>query len=265
MPPPAFHFKSYSADEGNASRLLASCASHPSGGRARSRCVPTGDGKPSARTVHLVPGFRGSLNLSSRFSPPLFIASSPSGTRRLLSFASPSCAQSVRHPAAAPTSPAASACFAPSSRSQSIALFAEPPPSPPASPRAQAVLEEIKKLTLVEAAELVSLIEATFGVSARLAVAGPGAGAAPSDAEAEEKKEAPPEKTQFDVVIKAVPLDKRIAVIKTLRTVRTDLGLKEAKAVIDALPNTILKQVDKVKAEEVRKTLADAGAEIAIE
>ncbi|EPR59966.1 putative 50S ribosomal protein L12 [Toxoplasma gondii GAB2-2007-GAL-DOM2] len=205
----------------------------------------------------------------SRAPLPVVVSSSPSRMQQLLSFASPPSSPPACYSAVSLASPASSSFFAPSPRHPSLsALAAEPPGSVPqaASPRAQAVLEEIKKLTLVEAAELVSLIETTFGVSARLPVAGPGASSAAAEAEEKDNADAPaPEKTQFDVVIKAVPLEKRIAVIKTLRTVRTDLGLKEAKAVIDALPNTILKQVDKGKAEEVRKTLADAGAEIAIE
>lgn len=138
------------------------------------------------------------------------------------------------------------------------------------SPRAAQILEEIKKLTIVETVELVSLLEAAFGVSARMMVPGasPASGAAAGEegeGEGKKEEEKPPEKTEFDVIIKAVPLDKRIAVIKTLRTVRTDLGLKEAKAVIDALPNTVLKNVDKAKAEQAQKILSDAGAEMSIE
>ncbi|PFH32131.1 radical SAM domain-containing protein [Besnoitia besnoiti] len=221
-------------------------------------------------------------NRSAAVAARVSVSSSSSRASRILSFASaPSRLQTASPSFCSPSSPslpskAVAYCwaFGGSPRASVAPLFSQassrelPAASPPAG-RAQAVLEEIKKMTLVEAAELVALIETTFGVSARMTVAAAGAsgGASAEDGEGEkEKKEAPPpEKTAFDVVIKAVPLDKRISVIKTLRTVRTDLGLKEAKAVIDALPNAVLKQVDKAKADEAKKILADAGAEVALE
>ncbi|KEP60242.1 UNVERIFIED_CONTAM: 50S ribosomal protein L12, putative [Hammondia hammondi] len=263
---PAFASAAVFPDE-DVSRLLSVSLRPP-----RTLCaagfVPTRE-RHNTRSLDPCDSRRLSSFFFSRAPPPVFVSSSPSRMQHLLSFASPPSSPPPCYPAVSLTSPASSSFFAPSPRHPSLsALAAEPPGSSPqaASPRAHAVLEEIKKLTLVEAAELVSLIETTFGVSARLPVAGLGASSAAAEAEEKDNADAPaPEKTQFDVVIKAVPLEKRIAVIKTLRTVRTDLGLKEAKAVIDALPNTILKQVDKGKAEEVQKTLADAGAEIVIE
>ncbi|PHJ24189.1 ribosomal protein l12 [Cystoisospora suis] len=162
------------------------------------------------------------------------------------------------------------ATIPPGTQSPLAAVASPSPTSPTVAPvsRAAEILEEIKKLTIVETVELVSLLESAFGVSARMMAAGavPAMGAAGEEGEqAKKEEEKPPEKTEFDLIIKAVPLDKRIAVIKTLRTVRTDLGLKEAKAVIDALPNTVLKGVDKAKAEQAQKVLADAGAEMSIE
>ncbi len=119
------------------------------------------------------------------------------------------------------------------------------------------ILEKLKTLTLLEASELVSQIEETFGVSAAasagVVMAAPGAGAA----------EAAEEKTEFDVVLEEVPKDKKIAILKVVRGI-TGLGLKEAKAMVEDTPQTIKEGVGKDDAEETKKQLEDAGAKVAV-
>ena len=112
------------------------------------------------------------------------------------------------------------------------------------------MIEEIKKMTVVELNDLVKAIEEEFGVSAAaMAVAAPAAGGA---AAAEE------EKTEFDVVLKEVGANK-IAVIKVVREV-TGLGLAESKAMVDNAPSKIKEGIAKEAAEEMVKKFAEAGA-----
>ena len=116
------------------------------------------------------------------------------------------------------------------------------------------IVEELSKLTVLEAGELAKLLEDKWGVSAAaaVAVAGPGAGAA---APVEEK-------TEFTVVLQAVG-DKKIEVIKEVRAI-TGLGLKEAKDLVEAAPTNVKEGVDKAEAEAVRTKLVDAGATVDI-
>lgn len=115
------------------------------------------------------------------------------------------------------------------------------------------LLEDIKVLTVIELSELVKAIEEEFGVSAAapVAVAAPAAGGAAPTAE---------EKTEFDVVLKSAGTNK-IAVIKAVREA-TGLGLKEAKELVDGAPKTVKEAVAKDAAEEMKKKLTDAGAEV---
>lgn len=126
----------------------------------------------------------------------------------------------------------------------------------------QELIEEIKKMTVVELAELVKALEEEFGVSAAAAVAVPasaaaaGAGAAaPAAAEEEEQ-------TEFDVILKSAG-DKKINVIKVVRAL-TGLGLKEAKDLVDGAPNPVKQGVSKQEAEDIKKQLEEAGAEVEI-
>src|SRR5204863_6331798 len=119
------------------------------------------------------------------------------------------------------------------------------------------IVEEIKGLTLLEAAELVKRLEETLGVSAAAAtaaVASAGA-AAPAAAVAEEK-------TEFSVVLTAVGSNK-INVIKAVREV-TSLGLKEAKDLVDGAPKPIKEGVSKDEAENIRKKFTEAGATVEV-
>jgi len=118
------------------------------------------------------------------------------------------------------------------------------------------ILEAIKVKPALELAELVKLMEETFGVSAAAPVAVAAAGAAPAEAAAAE------EKTAFDVVLEGYG-DNKIAVIKVVREL-TGLGLKEAKDVVEGAPKAVLEGVAKDKADEAAGKLKDAGAAVAV-
>ena len=123
-----------------------------------------------------------------------------------------------------------------------------------------AIIEQLKSITLLEAAELVSQIEETFGVDASAPVGGGMMVAAMPGAAGGEEAE---EKTEFDVVLESVDSSKRIAVIKAVRGL-TSLGLKEAKDLIESAPKAIKEGVSKADAEEVKKTLEEAGGVVSI-
>ena len=118
------------------------------------------------------------------------------------------------------------------------------------------LVEEIKGLSLLEASELVKALEEALGVSAAAPMAAMPmmAGAMPGAAAVEEAEE----KTEFDVVLKEFG-DKKIQVIKAVRKL-TSLGLKEAKAVVDGAPSTVLEGVSKEAAEEAKSELEAEGA-----
>lgn len=120
------------------------------------------------------------------------------------------------------------------------------------------VIELLKSLSLSEAAGLVKMVEETFNVSAAPQMMGGFAGAAAPVAAVEVE-----EKTAFDVVIESVDSAKRIAVIKAVRSM-TSLGLKEAKDVIEAAPKVLKEGVTKAEAEDMKKTLEEAGATVTI-
>ncbi len=117
------------------------------------------------------------------------------------------------------------------------------------------LVEELGKLTVIEAAELVGKLEEEWGVSAAAPVAvAAAAGAGPAAEEAEE------EKTEFDVVIKdAGP--KKIEVIKVIRKL-TSLGLKEAKDMAETAGSKVMEQVGKDAAQDAKKQLEEAGADV---
>ena len=121
------------------------------------------------------------------------------------------------------------------------------------------IVEDLSALTVLEAAELSKLLEEKWGVSAAAPVAmmaGPAAGAA-APAEAAE------EQTEFTVVLTAGG-DKKINVIKEVRGVRPDLGLKEAKDLVEGAPQNVVENVSKQVADEVAKKLTEAGATVSI-
>jgi large subunit ribosomal protein L7/L12 len=122
------------------------------------------------------------------------------------------------------------------------------------------IIEKLKSLTLLEAAELVSQIEETFGVDASAPVGG-GFMMAPAGGGAAE--EAVVEKTTFDVVLEDVDASKRVPVLKIIRNL-TSLDLKEAKDAISSLPKAILEGASKEDAEAAKQQLEEAGAKVAI-
>jgi large subunit ribosomal protein L7/L12 len=119
----------------------------------------------------------------------------------------------------------------------------------------ETLVEEIGKLTLTEASELVKALEEKFGVSAApVAVAGVAAAAA--------EVVAVEEQTEFDVVLNAAG-ESKINVIKAVRAI-TGLGLKEAKDLVDGAPKTVKEAISKDEAEKIAKELKDAGASVEV-
>ena len=125
------------------------------------------------------------------------------------------------------------------------------------------IIEKLKSLTLLEAAELVSEIEETFGVDAS-AVASAGAMMAMPGAAATGGEEAIEEKTAFSVIIEEVPDAKRVAVLKVIRAL-TSLGLREAKELTTGLPKTLNDSASKDEADEAKQKLEEAGAKVKID
>ncbi|MBD2595368.1 MAG: 50S ribosomal protein L7/L12 [Nostoc sp. TH1S01] len=122
------------------------------------------------------------------------------------------------------------------------------------------ILEQLKSLTLLEAAELVKQIEEAFGVSAAAPAGGMMMMAAPGAAAAAEPVE---EKTEFDVILESVPADKKIAVLKIVREL-TGLGLKEAKDLVEAAPKPIKEAIAKEAAEDAKKRIEEAGGKVTV-
>ncbi len=134
------------------------------------------------------------------------------------------------------------------------------------STKTDEILEQLKSLTLLEASELVKQIEEAFGVDASASAGGgmmmmpgmmPGVGGAGDTAAPEE------EKTEFDVVLEEVPADKKIAILKVVRSI-TGLGLKEAKELVESAPKPIKEAIAKESAEDAKKQLEEAGAKVSV-
>lgn len=121
------------------------------------------------------------------------------------------------------------------------------------------ILEDLKSLTLIEVSELVEKLEKTFNISASPA-AGFVVGAAASPAAAAPVEEA---KTEFDVILSEVPADKKLGVLKVVRTI-TGLGLKEAKDLVEAAPKPIKEKISKAEADNLKKQLEEAGGKVTV-
>ena len=119
------------------------------------------------------------------------------------------------------------------------------------------IIDQLKDLTLIEASELVTAIEETFNVSAAAPVAVASAGPAAA-------AEAVAEKTEFTVKVTDVPADKKISVIKEVKTI-LNLGLGEAKALVESAPFTVSEKVSKDEAEKIKSALSAAGATVSVE
>jgi large subunit ribosomal protein L7/L12 len=119
------------------------------------------------------------------------------------------------------------------------------------------LIEEIKKMSVLDLAALVKALETEFGVSAAVPMA---VAAAPAGAAAPVEEEE--EQTEFDVILKAAG-EKKINVIKVVRAL-TGLGLKEAKDLVDGAPNAVKQAVSKGEAQDVKKQLEEVGAEVEV-
>jgi large subunit ribosomal protein L7/L12 len=122
------------------------------------------------------------------------------------------------------------------------------------------IVEELSKLTVIEAADLVKKLEEKWGVSAAapVAVAAAGApaaggGSAPAAA-----------KDTFDVILVSAPADKKIATIKAVREVKVGLGLAEAKALVEGAPKPVLEGANKADSDAAKKKLEEAGAKVEV-
>lgn len=116
------------------------------------------------------------------------------------------------------------------------------------------IVEELSKLTVLEAAELVKALETKWGVTAAAPVAVAAAAAAAAPAEAA--------KDTFDVILVSVPADKKIGAIKAVREVKPGLGLAEAKALVEGAPKPVLEGANKADSEAAKKKLEEAGAKV---
>jgi len=125
-----------------------------------------------------------------------------------------------------------------------------------------ALVDQLGKLTVVEAADLVKQLESAWGVTAAAPVAVAAAGAAaPAGGAAAPAAEA---KTAFDVILVSVPADKKIAAIKAVREVKAGLGLADAKALVEGAPKPVLEGANKADSDAAKKKLEDAGAKVEI-
>jgi large subunit ribosomal protein L7/L12 len=120
------------------------------------------------------------------------------------------------------------------------------------------ILDAISKMSIMEVVELISDMEKKFGVTAAAPVAmvAAGGGAAAAAAPAEEK-------TEFTVILKEYPADKKVGIIKVVREL-TGLGLKEAKDLVEGVPGTVKDAVPKADAETMKKKLEEAGAKVEV-
>jgi len=125
----------------------------------------------------------------------------------------------------------------------------------------QKLIEEIEKLSVIELAELVKVLEDRFGVTAAAPVTAATPTASAQNGE-EKKEEGPAEgQTTFNVVL-ASPGENKISVIKMVREINQTLGLKEAKDLVESTPKDIITGVNKTDAEEAKKKLEEAGAKV---
>jgi large subunit ribosomal protein L7/L12 len=125
-----------------------------------------------------------------------------------------------------------------------------------------ALVDQLSALTVIDAANLVKQLEEKWGVSAAAPVAvaaGGGGGAAAGGAAPVAEA-----KTAFDVILASVPADKKIAVIKAVREVKSGLGLAEAKALVEGAPKPVLEGANKADTDAAKKKLEDAGGKVEV-
>lgn len=120
------------------------------------------------------------------------------------------------------------------------------------------IIDELKVLTLLEASQLVKQIEETFDVDAST-----GGGVMVANSISNLNEAVVEEKTDFDIVLENVPADKKITILKVVRSV-TGLGLKEAKDLVESAPKTLKEGVTKTESEDIKKQLEEAGAKVVL-
>lgn len=118
------------------------------------------------------------------------------------------------------------------------------------------LVEELSKLTVIEAADLVKKLEEKWGVTAAVPVAAAAAGAPAGAATPEAAKDT------FDVILVSVPAEKKIAVIKAVREVKPGLGLAEAKGLVEGAPKPVLEGANKADSDAAKKKLEEAGGKV---
>jgi len=123
------------------------------------------------------------------------------------------------------------------------------------------IVEELSKLTVLEAADLVKQLETKWGVSAAAPVAVAAAGGAAAGGAAAPAAAA---KDTFDVILASVPADKKIAAIKAVREIKAGLGLAEAKALVEGAPKPVLEGANKADSDAAKKKLEEAGAKVEV-
>jgi large subunit ribosomal protein L7/L12 len=122
------------------------------------------------------------------------------------------------------------------------------------------IVEELSKLTVLEAADLVKQLETKWGVSAAAPVAVAAAGGAAAGGAAP----AAATKDTFDVILVSAPADKKIAAIKAVREIKAGLGLAEAKALVEGAPKPVLEGANKADSDAAKKKLEEAGAKVEV-
>jgi len=120
-----------------------------------------------------------------------------------------------------------------------------------------AIIEQLSKLTVMEAADLAKKLEEKWGVTAAAPVAVAAAGGAAGAPAAEAK-------TTFDVILVSVPADKKISAIKAVRELKAGLGLAEAKKLVEEAPKPILEGANKADSDAAKKKLEEAGAKVEV-
>ena len=120
------------------------------------------------------------------------------------------------------------------------------------------IVDQLSKLTVVEAADLVKKLEEAWGVTAAAPVAVAAAGGGGAAAPAAEAKDS------FDVILESAPADKKISVIKAVREVKAGLGLAEAKALVEGAPKPVLEGANKADSDAAKKKLEEAGAKVEV-
>ena len=120
------------------------------------------------------------------------------------------------------------------------------------------IVDQLSKLTVVEAADLVKKLEEAWGVTAAAPVAVAAAGGGGAAAPAAEAKDS------FDVILESAPADKKISVIKAVREVKAGLGLAEAKALVEGAPKPVLEGANKADSDAAKKKLEEAGAKVTV-